>query len=174
MPGYVIHLAVAKKFMANNLIRDKQRFIKGIIAPDLLKEYKSNSHYGQSSSSPNLNEFLVTNNMEDDYNKAYFLHLLTDYLFYNKYLDPQKWDNEIYNDYDKINKILIDKYKIELPIEVSNKIKFEEGELHVIALQGIINFIEAIGMMDMKDIYEKRSIGENANESRIKCFDIYK
>ena len=38
MPGYVIHLAVAKKQLEFNKVKNEDEFIKGIIAPDLLKK----------------------------------------------------------------------------------------------------------------------------------------
>ena len=85
MPGYVIHLAVGKVYSQNNEINDLERFKEGIIAPDI-EEDKSKSHYGPYSSSPGLNEFLEKQGIKDSYNEGYFLHLLTDYLFYNKYI----------------------------------------------------------------------------------------
>ena len=57
MPGYVIHLAVAKKHIELNNIRNEDEFVRGVIAPDLLKQAGLDSHYGNSST-PNLREFL--------------------------------------------------------------------------------------------------------------------
>ena len=57
-----------------------------------------------------LKDFLKENKLEDSYKRGYFLHLVTDYLFYNKYLDI--FTKDIYNDCDILNKFLIEKYNV--------------------------------------------------------------
>lgn len=55
MPGFVIHLAVAKKYLENHPkeVQDLNSFQKGVIAPDLNADFsgpsedKSKSHYGK-------------------------------------------------------------------------------------------------------------------------------
>ena len=68
MAGYVIHLAIAKKYLEKNDIKDKDAFLSGVIMPDLLD--KRSSHYGENTSNPNLNEFLKANSLDSDYNKG--------------------------------------------------------------------------------------------------------
>lgn len=43
MPGYVIHLAVAKEYAKRKNIENTEEFLKGCIMPDMMD--KSNSHY---------------------------------------------------------------------------------------------------------------------------------
>lgn len=57
MPGYVIHLAVAKVYEKKNGIKDIKKFEQGVIAPDQNKN-KLISHYGPDSSHPGLEKFL--------------------------------------------------------------------------------------------------------------------
>ena len=64
--------------------RYKKVFINGIIKPDLIEKEKS--HYLDENGTPKLEEFLKDIPLDTDYNKGYFLHLVTDYLFYNKLL----------------------------------------------------------------------------------------
>ena len=86
MPGYVIHLAVAEQYLRKNENNkeDYSEFIEGVIFPDSVKD-KSLTHYGNGSSNSNLYKFLQENKLENSFKRGYFLHLLTDYLFYNKY-----------------------------------------------------------------------------------------
>ncbi len=156
MPGYVIHLAVAEKNAKLSDIRNKEEFMRGVIAPDLLKSVGIDSHYGNSSS-PNLKSFLKNHNLEKDYNKGYFLHLVTDYLFYNNFLE--KWVPQIYDDYNTLNSILIKKYSIQLPKEVQNCVKFEDKALTILNFDDIISFIETVGKMPINQMC-KKYVGE--------------
>ena len=87
MAGYVIHLAVAEEYLRNHKDNkeDYNEFIEGVIYPDSVKD-KSETHYGEISNDANLYEFLQDKNIDNSFNRGYFLHLLTDYLFYNHYL----------------------------------------------------------------------------------------
>ena len=153
MPGYVIHLAVGKVYSQNNKIKDLKSFEKGIIMPDLQKD-KAKSHYGPYSSSPGLDEFINEEGIEDSFDEGYFLHLLTDYYFYNKFLD--KWKPGIYDDYDKLNEELIKKYGIELSREIKDKVDFKEGELVILNKELIYKFINSVGKVNVRDIVSKR------------------
>ena len=140
MAGFTIHLAVGKQYMEkhNGEIKNEKEFIKGIIAPDLnekmtdIEKNKSKSHYGkweEYSATTNIEQFLKDKNVNvnEDYWKGYFLHLLTDYYFYN--IDFLKESKEIeqnkehfYYDYDCLNQDLIEKYKVMCDIRNSKKI----------------------------------------------------
>ena len=109
MPGYVIHLAVGKVYAQNNKIEDLNVFERGIIEPDMV-ENKAISHYGPYSSQPGLNQFVKANGISSSYNEGYFLHLVTDYLFYQKFLS--RWDKAIYDDYNKLNSRLLRKTEL--------------------------------------------------------------
>lgn len=165
MPGYVIHLAVAKKHIELNNIRNEDEFIRGVIAPDLLKQAGLDSHYGNSST-PNLREFLKKHNIETDYNKGYFLHLVTDYIFYNKFLD--RWSPEIYEDYNSLNYILIKEYGLIIPKEVQEYVKFQDKALTILNFDDIISFIETVGKIPINQMY-KEYVGEKNYESQKQC-----
>ena len=42
MPGYVIHLAIAKEYIRNFRVKDEKEFLKGSLAPDLLSTDDTN------------------------------------------------------------------------------------------------------------------------------------
>ena len=99
MPGFVIHIAIAKEYAKNHNkeIKNVQEFIEGAIAPDYISltnpnENKNKTHYGQwgdwtsHNQQIHLNEFLKDEkvNLNTDYWKGYFIHLLSDYYFSEK------------------------------------------------------------------------------------------
>ena len=153
MPGYVIHLAVAKQYLKKheNKKEDYNEFIEGVIFPDSVKD-KSETHYGAKSSVSNLYEFLKVNKVDTSFNRGYFLHLLTDYLFYNRYIDSMA--NDMYNDYDILNEKLMSKYNIELPEKVSHKVFFKEGNLVILSMVLVKKLIEDISNMNIDYIAE--------------------
>ncbi len=162
MAGYVIHLAIAKMYAEKNNIKNTDEFFKGAIMPDLLD--KTTSHYGEFTSTPDLSLFLKENSLDSDYNKGYFLHLVTDYLFYNKYLDS--FSEEIYHDYNKLNDFLIQKFNIDIPSEIKQVVGTEEGEPQIIDKEGICNFIEAVASLDITKIGEQEKLLEDDEDER--------
>lgn len=135
MPGFVIHLATAKEYMRKHsrAIKNENEFFKGVIAPDLTtKENKVVTHYGNNSAEVSLRRYLKDKTIESDFDKGYFLHLVTDYIFYNKILICSSKD--IYNDYDILNKYLIEKYSVVIPKEVEEFIFFKSGKAKILDL----------------------------------------
>ena len=159
MPSFIIHLAIAKKYLNNHPQENAEEFYQGVIAPDL--KDKSTSHFGPYSSKPDLNRYCKEVGLETSYNRGYFLHLLTDDLFYNKYL--KGFSSEIYEDYNIINKKLIEKYGIEIPKEIIGKVKFHEGNTKILNYESICRFIDAVGEMELDD-YNRIQIDEQEEE----------
>lgn len=159
MPGYVIHLAVAEEYLRNHreVEEDYNDFIEGVIYPDSVKD-KSLTHYGKGSAESNLYEFLKENSLDNSFKKGYFLHLLTDYLFYNQYIDT--FSKEIYNDYDLLNKGLIEDYKVTVPEKVADQAFFKEGSEPKILKRAVVDeLIKNISTMNIDDIV--KDIKEN-------------
>lgn len=154
MAGYVIHLSVAEEYLKKHPgeNEDYNKFIDGVIFPDSVK-IKSETHYGEQSSKSNLYEFLKENKLDTPFKRGYFLHLLTDYLFYNKYLDSISTD--IYNDYDILNDYLIEKYNVILPKEVEDKVFSKDGELKILSIELVENLIEEISNLDIDTVAEE-------------------
>lgn len=154
MPGYVIHLAVANEYMRKNNedIKDKTQFILGVIAPDSVKD-KSETHYGPKSSQTSLRKYLETNEIDSDFDKGYFLHLITDFIFYNKVIDTIS--NDIYNDYDILNKYLIEKYNVELPEKAKQHINFKVGKTKILSKEKAQEAIEKASDVNLLDIKNK-------------------
>lgn len=154
MPGYVIHLAVAKQYIKKhkNQIKDEEEFYKGVVYPDSVSD-KSLTHYGEKSTKVILKKFFEEKDLKTDFNKGYFVHLITDYLFYNKFLDF--FSKDIYNDYDITNKPLIDKYQVNITDDIKEKIFFKDGKTTVFSLENVINFIEKTSEYDINKIEQE-------------------
>lgn len=166
MPGYVIHLAVANQYIVKHPedIKDYNKFIDGVIYPDGVTD-KSTTHYGPKSSKVNLKSFLDTNKIDDDFNKGYFLHLVTDYLFYNRFLDY--FSKDIYNDYDILNKTLEEKYHVKLPEKAKDKVFYKTGETKILNLENVIKFIEETSDFTLEDI-KKEVLNNDVKWSQFK------
>lgn len=153
MPGFIIHLATANEYVKKhkNQIENKQDFIRGCIYPDLTtKEGKKQTHFGKSSAEPELRTFLENISIDTDFNKGYFLHLITDYIFYNKIL--QYTSKDIYNDYDILNRYLLEKYNIEIVEEIKDKVFFKEGKLKILNKELVEKTIDEASKCDLKTI----------------------
>ncbi len=151
MAGYAIHLAVAEEYIRNypDDVDDYEKFIEGVIYPDNIKD-KSITHYGIKSSKVNLKAFFEERDIEDSFNKGYFLHLVTDYLFYNKFLDF--FSKDIYNDYDILNKLIIEKFKVTIPEKVKDQVFYKNGNTKLLDLEETINFIKNTANYKLSDI----------------------
>lgn len=166
MPSLVMYLAIAKKYLERHSEENEEEFMKGILAPDIkrnLKNEKGKLHYGeQSSHRPDLDRFYRERGLDSSYNRGYFLNLLSDYLFYNKFL--QEYSISIFHDFRKMNKRMKEKYNIDLPQELESRVKFEAGHLSSIEEESVYKFIDAVGQLDIEKYKEQTSdFGEREN-----------
>lgn len=150
MPGYVVHLAIAQEYLKKHKKDFSQDFILGVIAPDFT-DNKSQTHYGKSPAYTNLGSFLESNEINSYFQQGYFLHLVTDYLFYNYYVENFK-KPQIYDDYDFTNEFLINKYNVNLPEQVKNKVFFKSGNPQILTLSFACNFIDEISSLTLEEI----------------------
>lgn len=162
MAGYVIHLAVGEEFIKlhPNEIKDYEKFIEGIIYPDGVSD-KSLTHYGSKSSKVNLKAFFNERDILDDFNKGYFVHLVTDYLFYNKFLEFFS-SEYIYNDYDILNKELEEEFKVKIPDKIKNKVFYKEGKTTILNLEKVKEFIRKTAKYNLDDI-KKAVLNNDSN-----------
>lgn len=168
MPGFTIHIAIAKQYMKKhkNEIKNEKEFIKGAIAPDMNEkldgpaEDKSKNHYGKWGKyevTTYINEFLedCKVDMENDFWKGYFFHLLTDHYFYSKYFYKEhqeiiKNNDRFYYDYDCLNKSLIEKYEIQVLENIKKYMNMYDEEPKYLKEEKVIDFIEEISNMDIQ------------------------
>ena len=101
----------------------------------------------------NLREFLKENEINNDYDKGYFLHLVTDYIFYNKFLEC--FSKDIYNDYDVLNEKLQEKYNVNIPESIRKEIFYKKGKTVILEMDKVVKFIEEVSDYKLSEIKEK-------------------
>ena len=170
MPGFVIHIAVAKEYINKheNEIRDEKEFLNGIIAPDLIPKLnknitKSESHYGKKGFSDieaHLDLFLADPKVDitKDYYKGYFIHLVTDNEFYLNYFkdETQKVMNNkdsFYYDYDCLNETIMEKYNIERVNDenINKYMNYIDGNPKYLNKEKVLKFIEKVSQMSIEE-----------------------
>ena len=172
MPGYTIHMAIAKQYSKKHdlEIKNEEEFIKGVIAPDMNEkldgpaEDKSRTHYGKWGKyevTTYLGEFLMDTkiDLQQDFWKGYFLHLITDHYFYNKYFKEEhqnmiKNNDRFYYDYDCLNKELIEEYNLIILDNIKQYINFYDEEPKYLNKSKVIDFIDNISNMNIKEKIE--------------------
>lgn len=131
MASLGIHLAVAKVYLDHFPIQNQKEFISGILDPDLVQD-KDISHYTDKErgdtlesnlkTKVNLKRYLEENDISSDYQKGVFLHLLTDYEFFNHFFDIEyirnvpynKYCDDLYHSYDLVNEWVEKTYPVEI------------------------------------------------------------
>lgn len=155
MAGYVIHLAIGEEYIRNhkNEIKTYKDFIDGIIFPDSVKD-KSLTHYGPKSSQVHLDRYLADRDIKTDYEKGYFLHLVTDYLFYNQFLERREKD-VLHADYDYTNKAIEEKFNVKIPNYIKDKVFYKEGIPEILNLKKTYDFIEKTAKYSLQEIKDE-------------------
>ncbi len=158
MPGFFIHIAIGKEYIRkHNSPENYDDFILGNISPDLVKD-KSKSHYGKSPAYTSLKEFLKHNKIDNSLDRGRFMHLITDYLVYNHYLDY--FEKEIlHNDYDLTNKFIMQKYNTPILDDVKEYISFKEGEPEILKIDLITKIIDEISSLDIDEVEKEVNEG---------------
>ena len=153
MAGLVIHLAVAQEYLKYNREDDEKNFLYGSIQPDFVTP-KSISHYGKSPSFTCLKNFLLSNEINTSLKRGQFLHLITDYLFYNHYL-PRFDRQEMYHDYQVLNKPIIEKYNVNVIEEAKEYSKSIEGNTNILSYEMACKMIDEISMLNLEKVKEE-------------------
>ena len=170
MPGFTIHIAIAKEYAKKHEkeIKSMDEFIEGSIAPDYIpienkNISKSQTHYGdwgdwtRDDQILYLDTFLKDENVDlrRDYWKGYFIHLLTDDYFDRIYFreeakQAKKNQDTFHKDYDCLNAEIINRYHLE-PIEkIKNYMNQIESEPKYLKLEKMIQFIEEMSNIDLE------------------------
>ena len=172
MPGYTIHMAIAKQYAQkhNTEIKNKEEFIKGSIAPDMNEnldgpaEDKSKTHYGKWGKyevTTYIDDFLNDTkiDLQQDFWKGYFLHLITDYYFYNKYFKEEhqkmiKNNDRFYYDYDCLNRELIEEYELTILDNIKKYINLYNDKPKYLDKAKVVNFIDDISNIKIQEKIE--------------------
>ncbi len=186
MASAIIHICVAKK-INEQLQRNEKNFYLGSIAPDLTKHVglpKTHSHFLEGTLKedvPNIEMFtsLYKDELHKDFELGYLVHLYTDKLWFNGFLDslvlnnsiklmdgtiinikPEEVKELIYNDYTSLNIDLIDYYDLDLSL-FYEEFQYPESKIKEIPMDKINLIVEKMGI-----------IIENSKKEKNYVFDI--
>lgn len=161
MPSFTIHLAIADEYMKKHPgeITNKEDFIYGTIAPDLTREKSITHYYGNTDLNPiDFREYFRAQYDASDFHKGYFLHLISDEIFYLiEYGIEYKRDvagvhTNLYDDYYYINKELREKYNINnFPYEIEMFGEIKEGFAKYLDVDRVCNFIDKVSNVAIND-----------------------
>ena len=194
MPGFNIHLAIAKRYMdKHNDIKDKIAFYEGSIAPDFTGD-KNKSHYTAKNRNNTLNyssfllkkvilsKYLKSNQILSDYDKGIFLHLITDKIFFGDFFDTNYLDNVdikyflrcLYYSYDLLNDYIRKKYVNIYDIFDKSKIddilkNYKSSDLDkesIISKEKIDEFIELVSDISI-DEYKNKVLHDDMHEMKL-------
>lgn len=178
-----IHLAIAKKYLESHKEIDKDDFIAGTLYPDAAPDNDA-THYtlknrGTDNVSHvrgkvNLYAFLCDHDSLNAFELGWFIHLVTDYLFFlecftEDYLlsiTYEEFCHELYHAYYSINGYLEDKYYLDKSYYKAYLDAYFPGipyEDNILGKKLVDNFIDRICAIDMdayikKIKYEKKNI----------------
>lgn len=186
MASIIIHLAVAKELKEHLNISDERDYYLGAIAPDIAKQigYDRNiSHFIINSKDgiPNIDLFInrYPNFKYNSFSLGYFIHLYTDKLWFNGFIDKivtnnpiklldgtsinateEEISNMIYSDYTNLNIKVIEEYNIDLSLFYED-FKMPKTLITEIPTEKLDILIDKMGVMI-----------ENSKEKKAYAFDI--
>lgn len=183
MASAIIHLCVAKK-LNNYLQMDEKMLSLGAIAPDLSKqigENKIKSHFLNEDSPeddiPNCDAFVdkYRSELNKPFETGYLIHLLTDkywfrdyvYNFINRYsadkdITYTAIKSVIYNDYTRLNQILIDDYYLDLDF-FYNEFSYPKSKITEIPVDKLPILVEKMGLI-IKNVKTSKLVMMNEAE----------
>lgn len=188
MASSVIHLAVAKKYIGN---RNKERVFAGALYPDTVLN-KDESHYTDKNRGTdnvshlkgkvNLYAFLEEHDLDDDFELGWFIHLFTDYLFFEECFDKEylmrtsyeDFRKDLYYSYDHLGQYLKEKYGIveddykAYPDEYYEGVPYEESILSKEKIDAFIARTSSIDLDEYIDLIKryKRNVKPEFKDAR--------
>lgn len=170
-----IHLAVVKCYLKKHPELDYEKVIAGTLYPDATDD-KDQSHYTDSNrgednvshirSKVNLYSFLEDHQNLNDFEIGWFLHLVTDYLFFEEcfsttYLLENSYEDfcrDLYFAYDHLNLYLSEIYHIEkddykaYPSELYPGRPYEDC---ILPKEMINSFIKRVSNLNLEEYVKK-------------------
>lgn len=177
MASAPIHLAISKKYLERvKESFDYKKVMEGTLYPDTVKD-KNVSHYADIekrgkdnishlSGKVNLFSFLQEHSVSDSFELGWFLHLVTDYLFFDEcftynYLTTHSYEEfrkDLYFAYDSLTNYLLDKYKITMDDFTIHTSEFFPGKGYqecIFTKEEIDSFIERVSSIDINKYVKK-------------------
>lgn len=177
MASLMIHQIVGEEYCKRHNVQSEYMFLNGNLMPDLVKDKKPthfsarcrNKTYTESiENKVNLQAFCEAMDINSSFNKGLFLHLITDQVFFYKYLlnNPKyreiEYENQLYiqeilyRDYHRNNKYLMDKYPntiLSLLPDFAKKTRDDVDAMEILSHKAIDEIIEMCASVDLEKAY---------------------
>ena len=175
MASLILHQIIGEKYCNINNIDNPQKFLKGNIAPDIAPnkdtgQYKEPrpifTYYDAAKDRVNLHTFCKSNKIDNDYNLGYFLHLVTDHIFYNiliadnpQFIEfctkPYKQSSaQMYTEYDRVANYLLQLFpQTDLTILPKAAINTLNEKLQILDENKLIEFISICSNINLQQLY---------------------
>lgn len=177
MASLMLHMVIGGKYCEINKVENQFEFISGSLAPDVLPD-KDKSHYlsGYFPSAyreaimnrVNLFEFCKANRLDTDYNRGYFLHLLTDYVFYTQYLKnldtyknmmdipDEEMKITMYLEFDRVAHYLVNKYADYINLDMLHPLvrRTDSNPMEIFSEEGLDKFINFCTNLNIDEVYD--------------------
>ena len=174
MASLTMHAVIANEYCKRHVGINYKEFSHGNLAPDLAAD-KNKSHFTKPSMTQELDEniknkvglteYVDSHSLDNDFELGAFLHMLTDYIFYNhalrrdvtdfKLLSLQESIKFLYDDFARVNGFLADHYNIDLMLLPENCWKVSKEKPISMSFDEITNFIEHCANLDLEKEYKK-------------------
>lgn len=175
----MIHQIIGEEYCKKHSVKNPYLFLKGNLSPDLVADKKAthysvrcrNGTYTKSiENKVNLQLFCDENTIDNNFNKGIFLHLITDQLFFYRYmLDNPKYraiededqlyiQSILYRDYHRNNNYLMDKHPKALLCmlpEVAKNTRDDIDSMEILSNEAIDEMIEMCSNIDLEYAYNK-------------------
>ena len=170
-----IHLAIAKKYLEKHTTLNYRDVIAGTLYPDAA-DNNDESHYtnlnrGNDNVSHvrgkvNLYSFLKDHEYLNDFELGWFLHLITDYLFFEECFDTEyllensyeQFCKDLYFAYNHLNLYLSEKYNITEDDYIDYLSEYHSGvpyEECILSRDLIDTFINRVSSIDLEKYIKK-------------------
>ena len=182
MASLILHQIIGEKYCEKKSISEKSELLSGNIAPDTLPTDKNANHYTSThgyetyldaiKDRVNLSAFCQMDNINTSYRMGYFLHLITDYIFYErliinnpnfaKFIKEPYFSslNKMYKEYDRIAYYVCNEHP---NIDINQLPAFAttilEEPLTLFTNEQISEFIEVCSNINIENIYSDISNG---------------
>lgn len=175
MASSAIHLAVAKKYLRNNNKNITDAFLKGTLEPDTVEDkglshytnkYRGKDNVSHVENKVNLYAFLKEHESLDDFHMGWFLHLVTDYLFFSECFTTEyllgttyeEFCKDLYYGYSCLTDYVSKKFDITIDDYASHPSEYYPGTGYkdcIFTLEQIENFIERVAAIDLENYITK-------------------
>ena len=172
----MLHLLIGERYYKKHKISNKDAFLKGCFAPDIIGS-KPQTHFSNIidfktytealKSKVDLTKFKMSDwDLNNDYQKGEFLHIIIDYYFYANYLihadgyqkyydkDFGEVKDAIYQEYDILGYYIMSKYpKLNYNLLPESGKTIKKGKMKIFSRKGISKFVKFCEKLDLNQLY---------------------